>query len=112
LLPDFLTVKVVLHPPHSPQDYRIITVVELKRNEDDRGKAEEQMIAYMDRIHEICNPNDSFQGFLIMEDIVEVYGYSGIGARRRTEIVNKYSMFAPGNPFTRDLVEIAIDHWN
>lgn len=104
--------KVVPRPLHLPRDYRIITVLELKRDEDDQAKAEDQMSTYMERIHEICSPNNTFRGFLIMADVVQVYGYMGIGARRRAEIVDRYSMFAPGNQFTKDLVEIAINHWN
>ena len=112
MLPDFLTVKVVPHLPHLPRDYRIVTVIELKRDEDDQAKSEQQMVAYMHRILTICHPNDSFRGFLLMKDSVQVYGYSGIGTRRHVEIVDQYNIFAVGNPFTRDLVEIAIRHWN
>jgi hypothetical protein len=95
-----------------PRDYRIITVVELKRDGDDRAKAESQMADYMERIHQICAPGDSFKGFLVLKDTVIVYSYAGIGNRRSGSIVEEYSMFDPGNPWTRDLAGIAIRYWN
>ncbi|KAF8958814.1 hypothetical protein BDZ97DRAFT_1923432 [Flammula alnicola] len=112
LLPDFLTVKVVLRPPRQPRDYRIVTVVELKRNDEDQTNAETQMVAYMVRVNEIAAPNNSFRGFLVMEDHVQVYGYTGYGPNRSVEMVDEYDMFAPGNPFTRDLADIATNYWN
>ena len=38
------------------------------------------MADYMDRINQICAPDDSFKGFLVLYDRVEVYSYSGVGA--------------------------------
>ena len=111
-MPDFLTVKVVLRPPHLPRDYRIITVVELKRDDDDKTKAQTQMTDYMERIDKICAPGDSFKGFLILEDKVQVFSYVGLGANRRPEKVDMYSIFDAGNPWTRDLADIAIQYWN
>jgi len=112
LLPDFLTVKVVLSQPNQPRDYRIITVIELKRDDVDLTRASTQMIHYLKRIHQICAPGDSFKGFLILEDKVEVYGYVGFGAARRVEKVDEYSMFRADNPWARDLADIAIQYWN
>ena len=111
-MPDFLTVKVVLRQPHLPRDYRIITVIELKRDTDDQAKAATQMSQYMGRILQICSPGDSFKGFLVSQDTVEVYSYVGLGASRRAEKVDEYSMFDAGNPWTRDLADIAIQYWN
>ena len=112
LLPDFLTVKVVLRPPHLPRDYRIITVIELKRDNVGGGSAGSQMADYMDRINQICAPDDRFKGFLVLYDRVEVYSYSGVGANRRVDLVDEYSMFDAGDTWTRDLADIAIRHWN
>ena len=113
LLPDFLTVKVVPHHPDQPRDYRIITVIELKREEDDRIGAELQMTNYMRRINRICSPDDSFKGFLVSYDRVAVYSYSGPRSdNRRIDMVDEYSMFDAGDPWTRDLADIAIRHWN
>ncbi|KIJ89931.1 hypothetical protein K443DRAFT_15677 [Laccaria amethystina LaAM-08-1] len=112
LLPDFLTVKVILRPSNLPREYRIITVVELKRNDDDQAKSEAQMLRYMMRIDQIAAPDNNFRGFLVMQDNVQVYGYSGYGANRMAEIVNEYNIFTPGNHFTTDLTDIAIAYWN
>jgi hypothetical protein len=111
-LPDFLTVKVILRPSNLPREYRIITVVELKRNDDDQAKSEAQMLRYMMRIDQIAAPDNNFRGFLVMQDNVQVYGYSGYGANRMAEIVNEYNIFTPGNHFTTDLTDIAIAYWN
>lgn len=102
----------MLRQPHLPRDYRIVTVIELKRNDDDQAKASTQMYHYMRRIHQICAPGDSFKGFLVSQDRVEVYSYTGFGAHRTAEKVDEYSMFDPGNPWTRDLADIAIQYWN
>ena len=104
--------KVILRPPHLPRDYRIVTVVELKRDEEDVSKAQSQINAYMSRINEISSPDNSFKGFLVLEDVVEIYSYVGYGAYRYPEKVGMYSMFDAGNPWTRDLADIAIRYWN
>lgn len=104
--------KVVLRPSNLPREYRIITVVELKRNDDDQAKSEAQMLSYMMRINQIASPTNNFRGFLVMQDNIQVYGYSGYGAKRKAEIVNQYNIFAPGNHFTADLADIAIAYWN
>lgn len=65
---------------------------------------------YMDRINEIASSNNNFRGFLVMQDKVQVHTYTGHGIYRTSEIVYEYSMFAPGNQFTVDL--IAIRYWN
>ena len=102
----------MLHEPHLPRDYRIITVIELKRDIIDETKASTQMSHYMRRIDQICTPNNSFKEFLILQDIVEVYSYVGFSEFRRVEKVDEYSMFDAGNPWTRDLANIAIQYWN
>lgn len=104
--------KVVLRPPHLPRDYRIVTVVELKRDDDEISKAVSQMHAYMKRINEISSPDNSFKGFLVLEDEVEIFSYVGHGANRRPLSLGTYSMFDAGNPWTRDLADIAIRYWN
>lgn len=70
------------------------------------------MIHYMKRINQISSPSNNFRGFLVMENKVQVYGYSGIGANRREEMVEEYNIFDAGNRFTKDLTDIAIAHWN
>ena len=104
--------KVILRPSNLPREYRIITVVELKRNDDDQAKSEAQMLRYMMRIDQIAGPNNNFRGFLVMQDNVQVYGYSGYGTNRMAEIVDEYNIFTPGNRFTTDLTDIAIAYWN
>ena len=85
---------------------------ELKRDDDDIAKARSQMIRFMTRINQICSPGNSFKGFLVMENEVLVFGYSGHGEYRRPEVVDSYSMFDEGNPWTRDLADIAVQFWN
>ena len=70
------------------------------------------MVDYMERINEISSPGNNFKGFLVLEDEVEIYSYVGHGANRRPDRVDMYSMFDAGNPWTRDLADIAIRYWN
>ena len=104
--------KVELRPHQLPRDYRIVTIVELKRDNDDIVKAQSQMSDYMTRIDEICTPGNDFKGFLVMESQVLVFGYSGHGEYRRVEVVDSYSMFDAGNPWSWDLANIAVRSWN
>lgn len=104
--------KVVLRQPDQPRDYRIITVIELKRDDESTAKAESQMTDYMIRINQLSAPPDSFKGFLVSQDTVRVFSYSGLGVDRTPAQVDMYSMFDPANPWTRDLADIAIQYWN
>ena len=70
------------------------------------------MADYMDGINRICAPDDSFKEFLVLYDRVEVYNYCGVGANRRIDLVDEYSTFDAGDPWIRDLADIAIRHWN
>jgi hypothetical protein len=106
-------VKVVLHHPDQPRDYRIISVIELKRKNNNQIAGETQMVEYMERINEISAPPDSFKGFLVLQDTVKVFSYytDFFGIRLPME-VGIYSMFDAANPWTRDLADIAIQYWN
>lgn len=69
------------------------------------------MADYMTRIGQICTPgaSDSFNGFFVLQDTVQVFSYFGVGAHRRPEQVDEYSIFDAGNPWTSDLADIAFN---
>lgn len=112
LFPDFLTVSVYPQLLGAHRDYRIVSVLELKRDDQSLTKSQEQMLQYMERILEVGNPSNNFRGFLLMGEFVEIYGSRGFAERRIPEYLGTFNIFDAADRFTNELAEIAVAHWN
>lgn len=88
-------------------------MIEIKRDEDTEGEADDQMMGYMQALVDIPLRERNLQGFLIMGRKVRVYELKKLrrGSTAPRQIAD-FDMFDEGDPLLSRLCQVAVANWN
>jgi hypothetical protein len=108
LFPDFLIVKVEPQSMDKPREYLIVDIVDVKREDETLISAFKQVGKYLQCVYSHPFHDPSLCAHLVMSEKV----YQAWMVDGEVAIDSSYSMFAPGDEFTKCLCGTAIHHWN
>ena len=93
-----------------PRDHCIVTLVEVKRNDEvSESQAVQQALSYLERAWQQPSHDEELRGYLVMGRLVHPIRMSNRG---RAVSDPPFDMFAAGDRFTRELCECAVRNWN
>ena len=111
--PDFLAVKVKSQPLNSPRHHYVVSVIEIKRDEDTEAEADDQMVGYMQALINSPLRERNLRGFLVMGRKVKVFELKTPHRGDTTpQRIAEFDLFDDGDPFLSQLCQIAVANWN
>ncbi|GJJ11980.1 hypothetical protein Clacol_006218 [Clathrus columnatus] len=112
--PDFVIVKVTPRL-ETRRDHCIVCIVEVKRDAGSISLAIAQMDAYMKQAARLSSRVENLRGYLTLGSSVLRFwleNEEGDLVVNHTREEDMFNMSDQGDPFTRELCQIAIDSWN